>query len=193
VRISSPRPTLAFTVGPSGPAFAIVTYVTLGSYRSSPVGYRVLLYTSSSGDGPWNPALIHERVFTLEVGKARGATSKGVGVESDPAGVLHVLFRDEHGVLRDSVGAPVDTGVRNAHIRLRRDSVGDLWVLYSRGSGLSLSRWTGSSGWIRVAAIGNLNPEGLWDLHIDDSGAVHVSVYSASTRSLWYGLWEEQF
>jgi hypothetical protein len=191
-RISSARPALAFTVGPYGPAFAIVTYLTLSSYRNSPVGFRVLLYTAASGDGPWTGAVLHERQFTLETGKARGATPRGVGIESDLSGVLHVLFRDADGVLHDSAGDLVDTGVRNAYIRLRKDSVGDLWVLYPRGSGLSLSKWTSSGGWNRVAAIGSLNPEGLWDLHIDDAGAVHVSVYSASTRSLWYGLWEER-
>ena len=192
-RVSNARPALAFTIGPFGPAFAIVTYKTLaGSFSNFPIGYRILLYTAAGGDGPWTGVELDQREFTPETGKARDATPRGIGIESDPDGVLHVLYRDVDGVLRDSAGDPVDTGVRNAFLQVRRDPVGDLWVLYPRGSGLSLSRWTAGGGWNRVAAIGSLNPEGVWDLHIDDAGGVHVSVYSAATRSLWYGLWEER-
>lgn len=180
IYLISGKSSFGFAIGPEGPAIAAIAKVS--SWRSSL--FNLLFLKADTPTGPFRSTVVESDLGSNDI------SYLSLCLEWDSAGTRHLLYRFSGGRLVDSATGTIDSNVGNGIVRIQKSTSGELWILYPLGSGLAVARFTAGSGWSRIARIQHLNPEGRWGLHVDNDGVVHVSVYSASRKELWYGRWE---
>ncbi len=167
--------TYDFTVGPDGPVIVVF------EERYSQ-GTTLVLKTAAAPESLWTST---EVATSIDPGSTPAC-------EYDQDGDLHILYQKTDGRIYDTAAGMVDEGRDNGLIRLCRGPGpdGGLWALYPHEEGLGLARFTSGGSWQRQTIIDNLNPYGQYDLHVAKDGSISISVYSDTSRELYYGRWE---
>lgn len=167
--------TFDFTLGPDGPV--IVTFEERYSQ-----GTTLTLKTAAAPESLWTSTVI---ATSIDPGS-------NPSCEYDENGVLHVLYQNSSGQIYDTAAGFVDGGTVDVLIRLRKGPppYNRLWALYAGSGGLCLATISGSNTWERQTVISNLHPFGQYDLHVAQDGSIHISVYSETSKELYYGRWE---
>ena len=170
------------SIGPNGPALVTILNPSNFSFLDNPLGASILvLRTAPDSDGPWN-----QTVITY----IEGQPPSSPVLEFDGEGLLHILYQDQNKVLYDYVFGVIDSKAERGIICLEKGLAGDLWLLYTSESNLTLRHYTPAEGWKVETTIYGCRPDGQYDLNIDQNGLVHVSFYSSISAELLYGRWD---
>ncbi len=171
-----------FSIGPNGPALVTILNPSTSGYLDNPLEPSTLiLRTAPDSDGPWSQTVI---------AYIEGRPSSSPVLEFDGEGLLHIIYQDQDRVLYDIITGVIDRKAGRGIICLEKGLAGDLWLLYTSGSNLTLRHYTPGEGWKIETTIYGCRPEGQYDLHIDQNGLVHVSFYCSSSAELLYGRWD---
>jgi hypothetical protein len=179
------RPFIGFTWGPDGPVIALIRKDD-GGGRAVRSEFSIVRQSAPEGAGPWT----RDYIVHIESYESLRYGDRPIGVGYDEIDTLHLVYLGRDGVLKDTGGPDIDTGVRNSQIVMRTGPGGGLWLTYVKGTTLHLSRHTAGTGWERMARIRDIDPDGRYDMHVDADGNVHLCVYHLPARKLWYGRWE---
>lgn len=179
------RPFVGFTIGSNGPVIALILKSD-GGGRAVRSSFSVVRQSATDGTGPWTK----EYIVDIDSYDSLKYGDRPVAVGFDNDGVAHLVYLGRGSVLKDTGGADIDSGVRNSQIVMRTGAGGELWLTYVKGNTIHLSRHTTGSGWERMGRIGDIDPDGRYDMHVDADGIIHVSVYHRPSQQLWYGRWE---
>lgn len=171
-----------FSIGPNGPALVSILNPSNFSFLDNPLEASVLILRAAPDPGgPWN-----QTVITY----IEGQPPSSPVLEFDGDGLLHILYQDQNKVLYDYNIGVIDSKAERGIICLEKGLTGDLWLLYTSGSNLSLRHYTPGEGWKIETTIYGCRPKGQYDLHIDHNGLVHASFYSSTSAELFYGRWD---
>jgi len=178
------RPFIGFAWGPDGPVIAMIRK-DHGGGRAVQSQFSIVRQSAPDGSGPWTAAyLVHVNSYeSLKYG------DRPIGIGFDNNDVAHLVYLGLGGVLKDTGGADIDTGVRNSQVIMRTGPGGELWLTYMKGTTLHLSRFVTGS-WEQMGRVVDLDPDGRYDMHVDTDGNIHMCAYHLPAQKLWYGRWE---
>lgn len=178
------RPFIGFTIGPNGPVIALIQKDYDGTAVTS--SFAIVKQSAADGSGPWT----REYIVDIDSYDSLKYGDRSIAIGFDNNDVSHLVYLGRENVLKDTGGEDIDTGVRNSPIIMRTGAGGELWLTYVKGTTIHLSRHSTGAGWERMGQIGDIDPDGRYDMRVDADGIVHVSVYHRPAQQLWYGRWE---
>ncbi len=179
------RPFVGFTWGASGPVIGLIRK-NEGGGAAVNSEFSIVRQTATDGSGPWT----RQYIVDVDSYESLKYGDRPIATGFDDSGTLHLVYLGQEGVLKDTGGADVDTGVRNSRVVMKTGPGGELWLTWMKGTTLHLGRYMTGTGWERMGRIVDLDPDGRYDMHVDADGNIHVCVYHLPAQKLWYGQWE---